>query len=57
VNTPERLADAGAASSFFLWITSHALQWMPILQALSLIDAIIAGILAAAFHIKKLRGK
>jgi hypothetical protein len=57
VNTPERLADAGAASSFFLWITSHALQWMPILQALSLIVAIIAGILAAAFHIKKLRGK
>lgn len=57
MNSPERLADVGAASSGFLWLTSHILQWMPVLQALSLIVAIIAGILAAVFHIKKLRGK
>lgn len=57
MNSAERIADAGAVSSIFLWFTSHALQWMPILQAVSFIVAIIAGSLAAIFHMKKLLGK
>jgi hypothetical protein len=47
------LADAGAASSIFLWFTSHALEWMPILQALSLLVAIAAGCAAAYYHISR----
>jgi hypothetical protein len=50
----ERLADAGAAASLGLWLTSLALEWIPVLQALSLIVAIVAGILAGAYHLKRL---
>ena len=50
----ERLADTGAAASIFLWLTSRALEWMPILQAISLIVAITAGALAAMYHARKL---
>lgn len=57
MNSSERIADAGALSSIFIWLTSHALQWMPILQAASLLVAIVAGTLAAIFHLKKLLGK
>lgn len=57
MNDPERLADAGAATSVFLWLTSHALQWTPILQAVSLLVAIVAGMLAAIWHLKKLLEK
>jgi hypothetical protein len=54
MSTPEKAADIGAASSVFLWLTAHALEWIPILQAISLFVAIIAGVLASAFHVKKL---
>ena len=50
----EKLADTSAAASFFLWLTSHALEWMPVLQAASLVVAIIAGLFAAAYHLKRL---
>lgn len=54
MNSAERVADAGAVSSIFIWLTSHALQWMPILQAVSLMVAIVAGTFAIVFHIIKL---
>lgn len=57
MNSTERIADAGALSSIFIWLTSHALEWMPILQAASLMVAIVAGSLAALFHLKKLLGR
>lgn len=50
----ELLADAGAASSIFLWLVSHALEWLPIVQFLSLTVSIIAGTFAALYHLGKL---
>lgn len=53
----ERMADAGAVASGFLWLTSVALKWMPILQALSFIVAIVAGICAIYYHLTRAHKK
>jgi hypothetical protein len=52
VNT-ERLADIGAASSILAWVASIAAQTLPIVQWLAGVVAIVAGICAAVYHIKK----
>lgn len=49
----ERAADAAAAGGWVLWITSHALQWMPVLQFLSLLAAIAASIAATIYYTKR----
>lgn len=48
------MADISAGGSLFLWATSHALQWMPVLQAVSLFVAIVAGVFAICVHLKRL---
>jgi len=50
MHNSERVADVGFLSSIFLWVTSHMLDWVPILQVVSLAVAIIAGSLAAVVH-------
>lgn len=49
----ERAADAAAAGGWILWLTSHALELMPILQFLSLLAAIAASIAATIYYIKR----
>lgn len=53
MNHQERMADAAAASGWVLWITSHAMQWMPVVQFVSLLAAIAASIAATLYYIKK----
>lgn len=55
--TPERLADAGAAGSVLAWLSSLAVQTLPIVQWLAGVVAIIAGLCAAYYHVKKVRQK
>lgn len=50
----EKIADAGACTSILLCVSAKALEWMPILQALSLFVAIVAGVFAICVHLKKL---
>ena len=50
MDAPEKLADTAAATSISMWIISHALEWMPVLQAVSLAIGIIAGILGAVVY-------
>jgi len=49
----ERAADAAVASGWLLWLTSHALQWMPVLQFISLLAAIAASIAATIYYTKR----
>ncbi len=53
MNDPTKAADTAAIGSWLLWLSSYALQWIPILQALSLIVAIIAGGCAAYYHLTR----
>jgi hypothetical protein len=53
MNDHERFADAAAASGWVLWFTSHALQWMPVVQFVSLLAAMAASIAATLYYIKK----
>ena len=55
--TSERIADAGAAGSVLAWLSSLAVQTLPIVQWLAGVVAIIAGICAAYYHVKKTRQK
>ncbi len=57
MNAPERMADIGAGSSFFIWFTARALEWQPILQATAFIVSIIAGTLAAILYLRRLFGR
>jgi hypothetical protein len=49
----ERVADAAVASGWVLWLGSHALELMPILQFMSLLAAISASIAATVYYIKR----
>lgn len=49
-----RVADAAAATSAFGWVASWATDALPIIQALSGIVAIVAGLFAIAYHWKRL---
>jgi len=53
MTSSERAADAATAGGWILWLSSHALQWMPVVQFLSLLAAIAASIAATIFYIKK----
>lgn len=53
MNEHERAADAAAASGWALWIASHAMQWMPVVQFASLLAAIAASVAATIFYVKK----
>lgn len=50
-----RLADAGAATSIVAWLSSIAVQALPIIQLIAGVVAIVAGVLAARYHWKKAR--
>ncbi len=43
--------DASAATSLLVWLTSHALEWMPVLQWLSLCIVIITGTCSAVSYL------
>lgn len=49
----ERLADMGAAGSILAWLSSVAVQTLPIVQWIAGIVAILAGLCAAYYHLKK----
>lgn len=49
----ERVADVAAGTGWILWLTSHALELMPILQFLSLLAAIAASIAATIYYIRR----
>lgn len=49
----DRVADAAAAGGWVLWATSHALQWMPVVQFISLLAAIAASIAATIYYLKR----
>lgn len=53
VQEHERLADVAAAGGWVLWITSHALTWMPVVQFLSLLAAIAASIAAVIYYSRR----
>ena len=46
----ERLADAAAVGAWTLWLSSHALAWMPVLQFVSLLAAIVASVTATIYY-------
>lgn len=52
----ERLADLGAVGSVLAWLSSIAVETLPIIQWLAGAVAIFAGLCAAWYHIKKGRG-
>ena len=49
-----RVADAAAATSAFGWLASWATHALPIIQAISGIVAICAGLFEIAYHWKRL---
>jgi hypothetical protein len=49
----ERAADAAVAGGWVLWISSHAMQWMPVVQFISLLAAIAASIAATIYYLKR----
>ena len=49
----ERAADAAAATGWVLWITSHAMTWMPVVQFVSLLAAIAASIAATVYYVRR----
>jgi hypothetical protein len=49
----ERVADAAVAGGWLLWLTSHALELMPLLQFASLLAAIAASVAATLYYIKR----
>jgi len=49
----ERLADAAAVGAWTLWLSSHALAWMPVLQAFSLVVSIVASLTAIAYYSRR----
>jgi hypothetical protein len=51
----ERIADVAAAGSFIGWLSSVAVQTLPIIQWLAGLAAIVAGLAAAYYHIQKAR--
>lgn len=51
----ERAADAAAASGWIFWLASHALDWTPVLHALSLAVSILASIAALIYYISRIR--
>jgi putative flippase GtrA len=51
----ERLADFGAAGSIVAWVSSMAVQTLPIVQWLAGVAAIVAGLCAAYYHIRRAR--
>lgn len=50
----ERAADAATGVAVGGWITSMAVDALPVIQALSGIAAIIASVFAVAFYIQRL---
>jgi hypothetical protein len=51
----ERIADFAAAGSVVGWLSSVAVQTLPIIQWLAGVVAIVAGLAAAYYHIKNAR--
>lgn len=47
----ERAADLAAVGSVIGWLSSIAVQTMPIIQWLAGVAAIVAGVAAARYHI------
>lgn len=48
-------ADVGVLSAIGLWMLSHAITWLPVVQFLLGVVGIVAGVSAACYHLKKLR--
>lgn len=53
----ERVADVGAATSIVGWLASLAAQALPIVQFVAGCVAIIAGLAATYYHVKKARSR
>lgn len=53
----DRLADLGAAGSFLGWLSSIAVQTLPIIQWCAGMVAIVAGLCAAYYHVNKAHSK
>jgi hypothetical protein len=46
-----KIADGAAATSGIIWVSAKAAEWGPILQDLSFLVAIVAGIVAIGYHL------
>jgi hypothetical protein len=46
-----KIADGAAAASGIIWVSAKAAEWGPILQDLSFLVAIVAGIVAIGYHL------
>lgn len=49
-----RLADGAAAASWVGYITAHVVAINPFLEAASFLIAIVSGIVAIIYHLKKI---
>jgi hypothetical protein len=57
MSLPLRTADTAAALSIPAWVVSLAAEALPIVQVMSGIIAIVAGVFAIVVHWRKLREK
>lgn len=57
MSNPLRAADTAAALSIPAWVVSLAAEALPIVQFMSGIIAIVAGVFAIIVHVRKLREK
>lgn len=51
----EKFADTATATGWTMFLVSHALEWVPVLQFVSLLVSIVASIAAIVYYVRRIK--